>query len=527
MTFSSNQDTSRDPQKICEKLPSDPIVGIDLGTTNSCCSIVKNGRPFIIPSRRGYNTIPSVVAINARGEIVVGHAARAQMEINPSKTIYGSKRLVGRPFESPVVREVRDRFHYKIVPGPDRLAAVQIDDRILSLEEVSALILGELRDVAQDYLGVPLSRAVITVPAYYNENQRQAVRRAGALANLKVEKILNEPTAAAIAYGHTRGKSQRVLVYDLGGGTFDVSVLDIGDNRYEVLATGGDTFLGGVDFDMQLLDYIIIEFQLQLGRLPQMERSSLLRVLQAAEHVKRTLSDAKESQVRLPFIGTIDGKPIDLDLAVPRQKLEELVIPLVGRTLEVCDRVLESGGLQTKDLDAVLLVGGQTRMPLAWRMIAGHLGKQPHKGVNPDEAVAQGAALMAAALCESDILELVDVLPVSIGLGLPGGVMRPILPAGMRAKTSKTYTFKIPIPDLSTLSIPFFQGENPKVDDNEYLGMIHIPNIPPGTSKGRSIDITFGLDTDCLLTVTARDNQSGNLEGVALISNESTLEKSQ
>jgi len=507
-------DSGHEPAQVAA--PKGIVLGIDLGTTNTCCAIVKDGKPFIIPSRRGHQTIPSVVAIDPMGQTVVGSAAKAQMEINPKKTVYGSKRLVGRPYESPIVRQVRDRFHYEIVPGRDGHAAVNIEGQILSLEKVSSLILNEIRDVAQEYLGKVIMRAVITVPAYYNENQRSAIREAGQLAGLHVERILNEPTAAALAYGLRHHGEQRLLVYDLGGGTFDVSVLHVYANVYEVLATGGDTFLGGVDFDAQLMDHIVIEFQLQLGKLPQMERIALLRALQGAEFAKCALSARSEYEVRLPFIGTVDGKPVDLQVKVTREQLEDLVRPMVKRTLDVCDEVLIKAGLAREDIDAILLVGGQTRMPMIWSMIEDHFGKQPIKGVHPDESVAIGAALMADSMDSLDALVLVDVLPITIGVGVPGGSFTSLIEAGARVPIARTFEMRTFAENQIEIHLPVYQGESLKVDENEYLGTVHVRGIPPGPPGSRTIDVTFRLSSECLLTVTAADRQAGELAEVIM-----------
>jgi len=461
-----------------------PIIGIDLGTTNSCCAMVKKKgeRPFVIPSQRGHNTIPSVVAIDPLGEVKVGHAAKSQMEMNPDRTIYGSKRLVGRPFDSPMVRQVSDRFHYEIVAGSDGLAAVRIGDRIFNLDEVSALILGSIRDTAQEFLGKLVERAVITVPAFYNENQRQAVRRAGELAGLEVERIVNEPTAAALSYGFGRAlPDQTLMVYDLGGGTFDASVLELKVGSYHVQATGGDTFLGGVDFDSQLMDHIIIEFQLNLGKLPQMERVAYLRVLQAAEHAKRSLS-------------------------------------LVQRTLDTCDAVLAQRSMKPDDVDAILLVGGQTRMPMVRDMIQAHFGKEPLKGVHPDESVATGAALLGHSLDGHVAVDLVDVLPMAIGVGVPGGVMRRIFAANATLPTKRICSIPTHLGKQTILFVPVCQGESTKVDENEKLGLVEVRGIPSGPSGSQTVELTLELDAECLLQVSAKLKGAGQLEDVRLSS---------
>jgi molecular chaperone DnaK len=497
------------------------VLGIDLGTTNSCCAMVKGDRPFVIPSRRGHNTIPSVVAINAMGEVLVGSAAKAQLEINPERTIYGSKRLVGRPFDSPLVRLVRDRFHYNIVEGPNNEAAVQIDDRILNLEEVASLILTELRDTAQDYLGNYIERAVITVPAFYNENQRQAVRRAGEMAGFQVERIINEPTAAALTFGVKSDVDRRMLVYDLGGGTFDASVLELKGDVYEVLSTGGDTFLGGVDFDAQLMDHILIEFQLDLGKMPDLDRVAYLRVLQGAEFVKRSLSSKNEAQLRLPFIGRIDGNPVDLDVTVTRETLDSLVGPMVQRTLDVCESILAQRSLKPEDLDDILLVGGQTRMPLIRQRLQELFGKEPLKGVHPDEAVATGAALLGHSLDQETKYKLIDVLPISIGVGVPGGVFRKVITAGTGLPAARAYGLYTYVDNQTNMVIPIYQGESNKVDESEMLGVIELAGIPPAPAGKRMIEITFALTPECLLSVTAKDRDGGKLADVKMSAQDS------
>jgi len=500
-----------------------PVIGIDLGTSNSCCALVKGERPFVIPSRRGHNTIPSVVALTPMGEMVVGHAARAQMEIHPERTIYGSKRLVGRPFDSPVVQQVRDRFHYAIVAGPKGEAAVQIGDRVLSLQEVSGKILEDIRSTAEEYLGRPVNRAVITVPAYYNENQRSAVREAGELAGLNVERIVNEPTAAALTYGYNKNVEKRVLVFDLGGGTFDASLLNLYGNVYEVIATAGDTFLGGVDFDSQLMDHLLIEFQLQLGRMPEMERVSFLRVLQGAEFAKIGLSGKAEVDVVLPYIGRLDGKPVDMQLKVTRAQLEALVSPLVRRTIEVCDQVLAQAKLQASEVDEILLVGGQTRMPLVHQAIRERFQKEPIKGVHPDECVATGAALLGHSLDQIDSVVLIDTLPISIGIGAPGGPFRKVFAAGSQLPSSQTYGLLTYEDGQTEMHLPVYQGEATRVDENELLGTVELKGIVPGAAGSRVIEVTFSLSAECLLTVSARDRDGAPLAQVTLSPNH-TLE---
>ena len=512
--FFGIDDTGEDTQ-------SGPIVGIDLGTTNSCCAVVRDGRPTVVPSRMGYTTIPSVIAVNTDGSIEVGHSAAAKMEIQPERTVYGSKRLIGRPYDSPVVQEMQNRFLYKIVPGLSHLAAVEIGGRSLGLEEVGGFILGELRQMAQEHLGQNVTRAVVTVPAYYNENQRLSVRKAGALAGLKVERILNEPTAAAIAYGHLRGKDQRILVYDLGGGTFDVSVMELEGSRYQVLATGGDTFLGGVDFDACLMDHLISLYRKEHAQTPEVDRYSSFRVLNIAEASKRNLSDVRSTIARLALWSADSKKPIDFQAKVTRGQLEELVLPLVGKTLTVCDEVLKKSRTNPEELNAILLVGGQTRMPLIWRMISDHLKQKPHKGVHPDEAVALGAALLANSIEQSGQIELLDVLPMPIGTGVPGGKFKKLLPAGNSVNVSRTYSISTFTPNQTRIFFPIFQGDREIALDNELLGVFHISGIPEGPTGSRQIEFTLSLTPECLLKVDARDKEAGELGQVTLLAHES------
>ncbi len=484
---------------------SSRVIGIDLGTTNSCASVVTDGKPRVIPSRKGYRTIPSIVAYDDKGRLLVGHAAKDQMELNPTNTVYGSKRLIGRPYHSPAVRQIRDRFHYEIIEGPKHEAAVRIVGRPFSLQQVAAFILTEIRDIARELLGEEVNRAVITVPAYYNENQRQAVRQAGMLAGLTVERIVNEPTAAALAFGFNKGLDQRVLVYDLGGGTFDASVLELTDNVYEVVATGGDAFLGGVDFDNQLVDYLLQEFVQGLGRVPELDRAAMQRLRDAAEMAKCALSEKQETIVRLPFFAAVDNTPKDLEVRVARTKLEELVSPLVERTMKVSAQVLAKAGLKPGQIDNIILVGGQSRMPLIWGRIKKVFGREPNKGVHPDEAVAIGAALLADSVGRIDAVVLIDVLPMSIGLGVPGGAFLPVLQAGTSLPATKSYQISTFRQGQTEIELLVFQGEHQRVISNEYLGTLVINGIPAGPKGSVRIEITFSLDQECLLKIGARD----------------------
>jgi molecular chaperone DnaK len=486
-----------------------PVIGIDLGTTNSCAAFVRNGRPGVLPSREGHNTVPSIIAVNTRGKLVVGHPAKGQMLTNPRQTVYGAKRLVGRPYASPVVEHIKDRFHYEIIPGDNGDAGVKLGDRVYTLQQLSALILREVREVAQNQLGQPVSRAVITVPAYYNDNQRQAVREAGKLAGLYVERILNEPTAAALAYGYGRKLNQRVLVYDLGGGTFDASVLELSDNVYEVISTGGDTFLGGLDFDNAIVAYLLQEFQKQTGRPFQGDRVAMQRINDAAERAKCALSERSEMRVHVAFVTMLDGKPYDLDVTLTRQKLVELTEGLVDRTVQVCDEVLKTKGLGPRDVDEVILVGGQSRFPLVHEKITKFFGKPPSKGVHPDEAVALGAALLAHSLGQLEGVVLIDVLPMAIGVGLPGGRFKPVLERNVSLPATKSYTVSTHRDEQTELELTVFQGDSDKAADNEFLGTLKLAGLPKRPRGGVQVSITFEVNNESLLKVTAREASTG------------------
>jgi molecular chaperone DnaK len=489
--------------------PSRTIVGIDLGTTNSCAAVVKDGKPYVIPSREGYNTVPSIVALNSRNRVVVGHLARAQLLTNPRQTVWGAKRLVGRPYDSPVVQEIKSKFAYEIVAGPEELAAVKLGTEVLTLEQVSALVLREVKEVAQNHVGEEVNRAVITVPAYYNERQRAAVRHAGALAGLQVERILNEPTAAALAYAFGRRVNQRVLVYDLGGGTFDASVLELNDNVFEVISTGGDTFLGGVDFDAKIVERLLEVWKAQTGDDFSGDRVALSRLVDAAERAKCALSERTDFPIQLPFLAMKDGRPISLDASLTRAEIVELVAPLVDRTIEVCREVLAAKKLSVSDIDEVLLVGGQSRMPLVHERVAAFFGKPPSRAVHPDEAVAVGAALLAHSLGSAEGVVLIDVLPMSIGIGLPGGRVKTIIERNTPLPARKQYGLTTTRDGQTDFELVVLQGESQLAAECEYLGTVKLTDLPAGPRGMVKIAVSFELGPECLLTVTARELNTG------------------
>ena len=502
-----------------------PIIGIDLGTTNSCAAVVQKGKPLVIPSREGYNTIPSIVAVNDKGKTLVGHPAKGQMLTNPGNTVFGANRLIGRAFSSTVVTELAGRFPYRIVAGLRGEAAVQLGDQQLSLQKISSMVLSEVRDIAQQYLKTAVTRAVITVPAHYNDNQRQAVRQAGALAGLFVERILNEPTAAALAFAHGRSLDERVLVYDLGGGTFDASVLELHGNVHEVISTGGDTFLGGTDFDNVIVDHLLRGFKEQHGIEFPGDRVALQRVTDAAERAKIALSESTEYEVRVPFVAMVGDKPYDLMQTLKRDELVRLTDHLVERTLKVCEDVLASRGLKPADIDEVLLVGGQSRMPLVRERVRKFFGSEPSRAVHPDEAVALGAAVLAHSLASADIagIVLVDVLPMSIGVGIPGGRFKKVIERNTRLPHQRQLTISTSKDDQPQLEIAVFQGENERAQENEYLGTLMVRGLPRGPRGSISFAIEFALSPECLLTVSAVDRKSG-LAASATFSTQDTPE---
>jgi len=504
-----------------EPLRTGPIIGIDLGTTNSCAAFAKDDKPQVLKSREGYNTVPSILALNARGKLVIGHPARAQLLTNPRLTVYGAKRLVGRAYDSEVVQQIKDKFAYEVCAAPNGDAAVRLGDRVYTLQQISALILREVRELAQLQINEPVSRAVITVPAWYNDNQRQAVREAGRLAGLYVERIVNEPTAAALAYGWGRKLSQKVLVYDLGGGTFDASVLELNDTVYEVVSTGGDTFLGGIDFDNAIVAWLLSEWAAKNKLDFVGDRVAMQRITDAAERAKCALSERNEQRIHVPFITMIDNKPYDLDVTLTRAKLVELTGGLVERTIKVCQEVLSSKGLTPADVDEVILVGGQSRFPLVHEKITALFGKAPARSVHPDEAVALGASLLAKSIDAKAGLVLIDVLPMAIGVGIPGGRFKPIIARNSSLPVKRTHMHHTTRDDQAELELTVFQGESDRAQENEYLGTLKLTGLPKGPRGSVNVTVTFEVSNECLLKVSAKEEKSGR-EVVATLTTRDT-----
>ena len=484
-----------------DKSESKLILGIDLGTTNTCVAYVRNKLAKVVPSDKGSLILPSVVAVSEKGDLLVGNMAKDQMVVNPRNTIYGAKRLIGRKYNSKVVQDIKHYFSYEIVEGPQGEAAVVLAGKVYTLPQISSFVLQHCKRGAEATLGQEISDAVISVPAYYNDNQRQAVKEAGKLAGFNVRRIVNEPTAAALAYGLNRGFDHKVLVYDLGGGTFDVSVMHLHGNVMEVLATGGDTFLGGVDFDNRIIDFVLEEFRNETKIDLTQSPIAMQRIKNAAEAAKIDLSLLSNVVIELPYITDRRGKPVDLRIPVSRERVNALVMDLVDKTFELVERVLGEKNLKNADIQEVLLVGGQTRMPLVQGKAHQYFGRPPRKGVHPDESVALGAALLADSMQEIDSVTLVDVLSMPIGFAMSGGRFRRVIEKNTQIPAQKSFRLP-PAKGSSELELDIFQGESEKILDNEYLGTLR---FPPDSAGQR---VNFNLDEECLLHVTVESSSA-------------------
>ncbi|MBV8687570.1 MAG: molecular chaperone DnaK [Alphaproteobacteria bacterium] len=493
------------------------IIGIDLGTTNSCVAVMEGGNAKVIENEEGARTTPSYVAFAADGEILVGQAAKRQAITNPENTVYAIKRLIGRRYSDPTVAKEKALVPYKIVEGPNGDAWIEARGKQYSPSQISAMILAKMKETAESYLGEKVEQAVITVPAYFNDGQRQATKDAGTIAGLDVQRLVNEPTAAALAYGVDKRGEGQIAVYDLGGGTFDISILEIGDGVFDVKATNGDTFLGGEDFDKRVLDWIAEEFRKKEGIDLRSDRLALQRLREAAEKTKVELSHALETTINLPFITADQNGPKHLELRLRRAKLEELVDDLVQRTEPPCRAALQDAGMATGDIDEALLVGGQTRMPKVQEKVKEIFGREPSKGVNPDEVVALGAAIQGGILQgEVEDVVLLDVTPLSLGLETLGGVFTRMIDRNTTIPTKKSQTYSTAEDNQNAVTIRVFQGEREMAADNKLLGQFDLVGIPPAPRGVPQIEVTFDIDANGIVNVSARDEQTGKEQQIRI-----------
>ena len=497
------------------------VIGIDLGTTNSCVAVMDGGKPKVIENSEGARTTPSIVAFTKDGERLIGQPAKRQAVTNPDNTLFAIKRLIGRRFDDPVTKKDTELVPYTIVKGKNGDAWVKAGGEDYSPSQVSAFILQKMKETAESYLGETVTQAVITVPAYFNDAQRQATKDAGQIAGLEVLRIINEPTAAALAYGLEKDDGKTIAVYDLGGGTFDVSVLEIGDGVFEVKSTNGDTFLGGEDFDSAIVEYLADEFKKKENMDLRSDKLALQRLKEAAEKAKIELSSSAQTEVNLPFItARMEGgssTPLHLVETLTRAKLEQLVGPLVERTLEPCKKALADAGLDKAGIDEVVLVGGQTRMPLVREVVEKFFGKKPHTGVNPDEVVAMGAAIQAGVL-QGDVKDvlLLDVTPLSLGIETLGGIMTKMIDRNTTIPTKKAQTYSTAEDNQQAVTIRVFQGEREMAQDNKLLGQFDLVGIPSAPRGVPQIEVTFDIDANGIVNVSAKDKGTGKEQQIRI-----------
>lgn len=491
------------------------IIGIDLGTTNSCVAVMEGGEPVVIPNSEGMRTTPSVVAFSKTEERLVGQVAKRQAVTNPQKTVYSIKRFMGRRYDE-VEKEIEE-VPYKVMRGKNDIAKVKIEDKEYSPQEISAMILQKMRQTAEDYLGEKVTEAVITVPAYFNDSQRQATKEAGEIAGLTVRRIINEPTAASLAYGLDKKHNEKIAVFDLGGGTFDISILEIGDGVFEVKSTNGDTHLGGDDFDQRIIDWIVDEFIKQEGVDLSKDPMALQRLKEVAEKAKCELSTTAQTEINLPFITATDTGPKHLSMTLTRSKFEQLCDDLFQRTLEPCKIALKDAGLTEKEIDEIVLVGGSTRMPKVQQIVKDIFGKEPHRGVNADEVVAVGAAIQGGVLGGDvkDVL-LLDVTPLSLGIETLGGVATKIIEKNTTIPTKKSEIFSTASDSQTSVEIHVLQGEREMAVDNRTLGRFHLDGIPPAPRGVPQIEVTFDIDANGILHVSAKDRATNKEQSIRI-----------
>ena len=493
------------------------IIGIDLGTTNSVCAVIEGGEPTVIPSAEGERLVPSVVAINKNGERLIGRPARNQAVVNPENTIFSIKRFMGRKYDDPEVRRAQELVPYEVTKAPNGDVRVKLGGKEYSPPEISAMILSKIKADAEAYLGEPVTQAVITVPAYFNDAQRNATKDAGKIAGLEVLRIINEPTASSLAYGLDKKQNEVIAVYDLGGGTFDISILEVGDGVFQVRSTSGDTFLGGDDFDMRIIDYLADEFKKEHGIDLRQDRQALQRLKEAAEKAKIELSSMGQTEINLPYITADASGPKHLVMKLTRAKLEQLTADLVERSMGPVKRALDDAGLKPSDIDEVVMVGGMTRMPAVYEAVKKFFGKDPHKGVNPDEVVAIGAAIQAGVLGGDvkDIL-LLDVTPLTLSVETLGGVATPLIERNTTIPARKSQIFSTATHNQSQVEIHVLQGERPMAADNKSLGRFILDGIPPAPRGVPQIEVTFDIDANGILKVTAQDKATGRSQHITI-----------
>jgi len=494
------------------------VIGIDLGTTNSCVGVVEDGSPIVVPNRGGYKTTPSMVAIAENGKRLVGHIAKRQAITNAENTVAAAKRLIGRKWNAPAVNAAMESVPYAIVEGPHDDVRIQLRGKDYSVPEISAFILQEMKMVAEEYLGENLAKAVVTVPAYFNDGQRQATKDAGRIAGLDVIRIINEPTAAALAYGFGKNIERKVAIYDLGGGTFDISILEIGNGVFEVISTAGDTFLGGEDFDKRVIDWLVFGFAKEHKIDLRKDKMALQRLKDVAEKAKCELSAVRETEINLPFIiSTTGGDALHLQRTMTREKLEELTIDLVERTVHICKKTLREAEVDKAEIEDVILVGGQTRMPKVQQLVAEFFGIEPCKGVHPDEVVALGAAIQGAALLDEDSdMLLLDVTPHSLGIMIVGGYFHTLIEQNTTVPTSKSHIFTTVKDNQTSVKILVLQGESERAEENELLGEFILTGLRRAPKGEVEIEVTFEISADGIVAVFAKDLETGQQQSITV-----------